>query len=125
MPDVAAEILPAEREVDLSVRAARLADQGLHPLATELVAVAVEEDVVLLLDRRRLEELRVGCPEDRLRAARTELAQALEAAFGVRDDDAVLGGMGPVVVVEARVHAAELRQAHRHVAVVEDKRNVV
>jgi hypothetical protein len=28
-----------------------------------------------------------------------------------------------VVVVEARVHAAELRQAHRHVAVVEDDRD--
>src|SRR5205085_1831941 len=32
---------------------------------------------------------------------------------------------GSVVVVEAGVHAAELRQTHRHVAVVEDDRDGV
>ena len=103
--------------------AARLADHRLHPLAPELVAVAVEEDVGLLLDRQRREELRVGAPEDRLRAARAELEQARQPALGVRDDEVVLGRIGAVVVVEARVHAAELGQAHRHVAVVEDDRD--
>ena len=37
--------------------------------------------------------------------------------------EVVLGWVGTVVVVEARVHASELRQAHRHVAVVEHDRN--
>ena len=124
VPGVAAEVLAAEREVDLGITPARLADELLHPLAPELVAVAVEEDVVLLLDGGRLEQLRVGGPEDRLRAARAELAQAVEPAFGVREHEVVLGRIGAVVVVEARVHAAELRQAHRHVAVVEHDRHV-
>ena len=83
--DVALEVAAAEREVDVGQRPRRLADHRLHPVAAELVAVAVEEDVVLLLDRLRREELRVGAPEDRLGAARAELAQALEAALGVRD----------------------------------------
>src|SRR3954468_2748536 len=74
IPDVAAEVLPAEREVDVRRSAARLADQLLHPFPPELVAVAVEENVVLLLHRRGLEELRVGRPEDGLRTARAELA---------------------------------------------------
>ena len=39
------------------------------------------------------------------------------------NDEVVLGRIGAVVVVEARVHAAELRQAHRHVSVVEDDRH--
>jgi hypothetical protein len=49
----------------------------------------------------------------------------VDPALGVREDEVVLRGIGTVVVVEARVHAAELRQAHRHVAVVEDDRNAV
>ena len=89
----------------------------------ELLAVAVEEDVGRLLDRQRPEELGVGAPEDRLGAARAELAQPLEPALRVRDDEVVLARIGAVVVVEARVHAAELGQAHRHVAVVEDDRD--
>ena len=117
---VALEVAAAERELELRRRAARLADHRRHPLAPELVPVAVEEDVVQLLDRLRREELGVGAPEDRLGAARAELEQALEAALGVRDDEVVLGRIGAVVVVEAGVHAAELGQAHRHVAVVED-----
>ena len=83
--DVAVEVAAAECEVDVGQRARRLADHRLHPVAPELVAVAVEEDVHLLLDRLRREELGVGAPEDRLGAARTELAQPLEPAFGVRD----------------------------------------
>ena len=102
---------------------ARLADHRRHPVAAELVPVAVEEDVVELLDRLRREELGVGAPEDRLRAPRAELEQARQPALGVRDDEVVLGRVGAVVVVEAGVHAAELGQAHRHVAVVEDHRH--
>ena len=87
---VAAEVRAAEREVDLGIAPARLADERVHPLAPELVAVAVEEDVVLLLDGERLEELRVGAPEDRLGAARAELAQPVEPALGVREHEVVL-----------------------------------
>ena len=47
---VAAEVAAAEREVDLRKPPARLADELAHPLAPELVAIAVEEDVLLLLD---------------------------------------------------------------------------
>src|SRR5262249_14118207 len=69
---VAAEVAPAEREVDAGQAAARLAQHPSRPVAAELVAVAVEEDVDLLLDRQRLEELRVGAPEDRLGAPGAE-----------------------------------------------------
>ncbi len=124
IPDVAAKVEPAEREVDLRVEPTRLTDERLHPLAPELVAVAVEEDVVLLLHGSGLEQFRVGGPEDRLRTARTELAQPVEPALRVREDEVVLGRVRAVVVVEARVHAAELGQAHRHVAVVEDHGHV-
>ena len=48
--DVASKVLSAEGEVDLRRETRRLADERLHPLPSELVAVAVEEDVVLLLD---------------------------------------------------------------------------
>ena len=122
-PRVAAEIAPAEREVDIRQRARGLADQLGHPLAAELVAVAVEEHVRLLLHRPGREELRVGAPEDGLGSARAELEQALEPALRVRDDKVVLARIGTVVVVEAGVHAAELGQAHRRVAVVEDDRD--
>ena len=47
---VALEVEPAEREVEVRRTARRLADHRLHPVAPELVAVAVEEDVDLLLD---------------------------------------------------------------------------
>ena len=120
---VALEVASAERELELRRRPARLADHRRHPVAAELVPVAVEEDVVQLLDRLRREELGVGAPEDRLRPPRAELEQARQPALGVRDDEVVLGRVGAVVVVEAGVHAAELGQAHRHVAVVEDHRH--
>ena len=120
--DVAAEVLAAEREVGVEA-AARLADHRGRPLLPELVAVAVEEDVGLLVDLMRLEELRVGAPEDRLGSARAELAEPVEPALRVGDDEVVLRRVGAEVVVEARVVAAELRQAHRHVAVVEDDRH--
>src|SRR5262245_54214293 len=63
--DVAAEVAAAEREVDLGRAARRIAHQRLHPLAPELVAVPVEEDVVLLLDVVRPEEVGIRAPEDR------------------------------------------------------------
>src|SRR3954453_6448768 len=44
-------------------RAGRLADPRLHPLAPELVAVAVEEHVHRLLHRLRREELGIRTPE--------------------------------------------------------------
>ena len=76
-----------------------------------------------LSTRERPEELGVGGPEDRLRPPGAELAQPLEAALRVGDDEVVLPRIGTVVVVEPGVHAAELGQAHRHVSVVEDDRN--
>src|SRR6185436_3008600 len=85
--DVPAKVLAAEGEVDLRVTPARLADQRLHPLTPELVAVAVEKDVVLLLDRSRLEQLRVGGPEHGLRAACAELTQTVEPALRVGEDE--------------------------------------
>src|ERR671931_792853 len=57
---VATEVAPAEREVDLRKAAARLPDERAHPVAPELVAVPVEEDVRLPLAGARPEELRVG-----------------------------------------------------------------
>ncbi len=104
-------------------RPAGLDHERVDPLGAELLPVPVEEDVGRLLDRQRPEELGVGAPEDRLGAARAELAQPLQAALGVGHDEVVLGRIGAVVVVEAGVHAAELGQAHRHVAVVEDDRH--
>src|SRR5581483_5589272 len=122
--DVAAEVLPAEREVDVGQAPARLAHERRHPLLAELVAEAVEVDVRLLLDRVRPEELRVGAPEDRLGTPGAQLTQPLEPALRVRDEQVVLGRVGAEVVVEAGVVAAELRQAHRDVAVVVDDRDV-
>src|SRR5580765_2385103 len=122
--DVPAKVPAAESEVDLRVTPARLADQRLHPLTPELVAVAVEKDVVFLLDRSRLEQLRVGGPEYGLRAAGAELTQTVEPALRVGEDEVVLRRIRTVVVVETGVHAAELGQAHRHVAVVEHDRHV-
>src|SRR5581483_6812491 len=121
---VAGEVLPAEREVDVGQAPARLAHERRHPLLAELVAEAVEVDVRLLLDRVRPEELRVGAPEDRLGTPGAELSQPLEPALRVRDEQVVLGRVGAEVVVEAGVVAAELRQAHRDVAVVVDDRDV-
>ena len=80
---------------------------------------------MLLLDRKWAEELRVGRPGDVLGTPGAELAQAVEPTLGVREHEVVLGWVGAVVVVEPRVHAAELRQAHRDVAVVEDDRDPV
>src|SRR5258707_15491640 len=78
--DVAAKVASAEREVDVPQLPARLADELAHPLAAELVAVAVEEDVVLLLARLRPEQPRVGGPVKRLRPARTALEQGRNPA---------------------------------------------
>src|SRR5204863_585784 len=61
---VALEVEAAEGEVGLQQAAARLADHRGSPLAPELVAVAVEEDVHLLLDGLREEDVRIGSPED-------------------------------------------------------------
>src|SRR5687767_87718 len=83
----------AERELELGRGPARLAHHRGHPVAAELVAVAVEEDVVHLLHRLRREEVGVGAPEDGLRATRAELAQPLEPALRVRDDEVVLRGI--------------------------------
>src|SRR5207237_5844593 len=84
---------------------------------------AVEEDVHLLLDRFREEHVRIGAPKDRLGAARAELAQPLETTLRVRDDEVVFARVTAEVVAEARVHPAELGQAHRYVAVIEDDRD--
>src|SRR5215218_7185475 len=121
--DVAAEVAAAESEVRVRQPPRRLADHRRDPLTPKLVAVAVEEDVQLLLDRLRREEFGVRSPEDGLGAAGAELAQPLEPAVGVRDHEVVLAGIGVVVPVEAGVHPAELGQAHRHVAVVEEDRD--
>src|SRR5215204_5098056 len=85
------EVAAAERELELRGGPARLPHHRGHPLAPELVPVAVEEDVVQLLDRPRREELRVGAPEDGLGAPGAELEQARQAALGARDDEVVLG----------------------------------
>ena len=125
VPHIPLEIAPAEREVDIRERPRRFADERLHPFTPELVAVAVEEHVHLFLALARREEIRVGAPEDRFGPSRSEFAQPFEPSFGVRHDEVVLGRVGLVVPVEAGVHAAELGQAHRHVAVVEDDRQAV
>ena len=120
---VGAEVAAAEREEDVAVEPRRLGDHRFHPLAPELVAVAVEEDVDLLIDGGGREDLGIRRPEHRLGVAGAELTEAFEPAFGVRQHEVVLGRIGAVVVVETGVHAAELGQAHRHVAVVEDDRD--
>ena len=117
---VSPEVPPSEPEVDLRRNTTRLPHHGSRPLLSELVAVPVEEDVHLLRNRLRSEELRIGTPEDRLGAAGAELEQARQATLRVREDHVVLGRISTVVVVEPRVHAPELRQTHRHVAVVVD-----
>src|SRR4051794_13092577 len=71
---VALEVASTENEVRIGERPRRLADHRLDPVAAELVAIAVEEQVVLLLDLVRREELRIRSPEDRLRAPRAALA---------------------------------------------------
>src|SRR5690348_6720701 len=70
---VAAIVVAADGEVDVREAPAGLADQLAHPLAAELVRVAVEEDVDLLRSVVRPEELGVGRPVDRLCASRAEL----------------------------------------------------
>src|SRR5262245_57345560 len=72
-PGVAAEVAAAEREVGVRQRARGSADHRLDPLAPELVAVAVEEDVHRLLDRLRREELGIRAPEHGLGPARAEI----------------------------------------------------
>ena len=122
---VALEVEPAEREVELGRTTRRLADHDLHPVAPELVAVPVEEDVDLLLDRLRREELRIRSPVQRFRATRAELEQAARPALRVGEHEVVLPRVRAVVRVEAGVHPAVLRQAHRNVAVVEHDRDAV
>ncbi len=122
-PDVAPEVAPAEREVDLRQRARRLADERLHPLAPELVAVAVEEDVA---------RFSTGCGAKKSGSAPQKTASARRAPSSSSRSSppsefettrSYSARVGAVVVVEAGVHAAELGQAHRHVAVVEDDRH--
>ena len=117
---VALEVESAEGEVQFWRLAGRLADHLLHPVAPELVAVAVEEDVDLLLDGLGREELGIRSPEERLRPARSELEEPRRTALRVRDHEVVLERIGAVVRVEARVHPSVLGEAHRDVAVVED-----
>ena len=120
---VALEVEPAEPEVEVGREARRLPDHRLHPVAPELVAVAVEEDVDVLLDRLGREELGIGAPEERLRATCAELHEPPDPALRVREHEVVLPGIGAVVGIEPRVHPPELGEAHRHVAVVEDDRD--
>ena len=103
----------------------RLAHHRLHPVTSELVAVAVEEDVDLLLDVLRREELGVGAPVERLRPPRAELEQAWDPSLRIRDHEVVLPRIRAVVRVEPRVHPSVLGQAHRDVAVVEHDRDAV
>ena len=123
--DVALEVAAAEREVDPRVAPGTARPRLAHPLPAELVPVAVEEDVVLLLDGQWPEETRGRPPRALPPPCARRAQQAAEAAFRVREDEVELGRIGAVVIVEARVHTAELRQAHRDVAVVEDDRNAV
>ena len=122
IPGIATEIPSAEGEVDLGRRSARPAHHRRRPLLPELVAVAVEEDVHLLRDRLRCEELGVCAPEDGLGPTRAEFEQTRQPSLRVRQEQVVLGRVGAVVVVEARIHASELGQAHWHISVVENDR---
>src|SRR5262249_27095270 len=81
--DVPLKGATAEREVDVRERTGRLADERGHPVAAELVAVAVEKHVGFLVDRLRREEVGVGSPEDGLGPARAEGPEAVEASLGV------------------------------------------
>ena len=103
--------------------ARRLADHRLHPVTAKLVAVAVEEDVDLLLDVLGREELGIGAPVQRLAPARTELEQPSDPSLRVREHEVVLPRIRTVIRVEAGVHSTELGKAHRNVAVVEDDRD--
>src|SRR5581483_2541092 len=114
---------PGHVQVDPRGRDRTREDVERH-VAGQARATDVAADVRLLLDRVRPEELRVGAPEDRLGTPGAELSQPLEPALRVRDEQVVLGRVGAEVVVEAGVVAAELRQAHRDVAVVVDDRDV-
>src|SRR5256885_9528786 len=51
--------------------------QRLHPLAPELVPIAVEEDVVLLLDGRGLEQLGVDRKSTRLNSSHLVISYAV------------------------------------------------
>ena len=95
--DVPLEVEAAESELELGRGPRRLADHDLHPVAPELVAVSVEEDIHVFLNRLRREELRVGAPEERLRAPGTELEQPSRAAFRVRQHEVVLPGIRAVI----------------------------
>ena len=65
--DVSAEVSASEDEVGIGQPPARLSDQLPHPVPAELVAVGVEEDVVLLLHRQRRKQFRIGAPEQSFR----------------------------------------------------------
>ena len=122
---IALEVEPAEPEVEVGRVARRLADHRLHPVPTELVAVAVEEHVELLLDLLRREELGVGSPVQCFGSAGAEFEQSPDPTFRVREHEVVLPRIGAVVRVEPGVHPAVFGQAHRDVAVVEDDRDAV
>ena len=120
---VAAEVGAAEDEVDAGEPLAGLTDQLPDPVPAELVPVRVEEDVVVLFHGKGREQLRVRPQEQRLGALRAQLAEAVQGAFGVRQDEVVLAWVGASVDVEAGVTPAVLRQAHRHIRVVVHDRN--
>src|SRR5439155_15649492 len=84
--EIAAEVAAAEGEVHVLQPSARLADERADPFAPELVAVAVEEHVGLLLHVQGREELGIDAPEDGLHAPRAELSQPLLAALRAAGD---------------------------------------
>ena len=97
-------------------RARRLADHRLHPVAPELVAVAVEEDVDLLLDVLRREELGVGPPVERLGAPCAELEQApdppseFETTRSYSHGSAPWYGLKPVSIPRTRAGSSGRRR---------------
>ena len=117
------EVEPTEPEVELRSEPRRLTHHRLHPVTPELVAVAVEEDVHVLLDGLGREELGIGAPVEHVGPTRAELEQTRYPAMGVRQHEVVLPRVCAVVRVEPGVHAPVLGQAHRDVAVVEDDRD--
>src|SRR5436305_4512295 len=85
--DVPAKVVPAEREAELRKTATGLTDELSHPVAPKLVAVAVEEDVVLLRHVDGREELWIDRPEKRFDPSCAELEEARYPAFRIREHE--------------------------------------
>ena len=78
-PRIPLEVTAAQRELELGRGATRLADHRRHPVTPELVAVAVEEDVVHFLNRaaaRRTPRRRPRRPPRRVGRPAPEAARA-------------------------------------------------